>query len=407
MSLRAEPAGAGSAAGGMGAATRVTLFMSICYCGLGAILPYLPVWLEEAKGLSGAEIGIVLASANIARVVIGPMMAAWADGLTDRRTPLIVLAVIALAAYGLMGPLTGFAALFAVGFVAGVVYQGMIPFVEAAALRATLTGRPSYGVARALASSLFIVGNLGAGALMQAFGPWAAYGWIAASCLILALAGGLLPREPIAAGAAPASFRARLKDALGLVKAPGFLLLMIAGGMIQAAHAFYYGFSSLVWIDQGIPAGWVGALWGWGVAVEIIFLATSAKWLMKIRPEYLVLAGGVAAVVRWTAYAFSPPMWLLIPLQATHAMTFAATHLGSMRMIQRQFGHAGGPTAQTIYASLAMAPALGLATLGSGVLYDAVGAQGYLAMAAMGAVGLVAALVLVRRPEPAPVTASA
>lgn len=406
MSAAPEPAAAGSTPAGMGAATRVTLFMSICYCGLGAILPYLPVWLEEAKGLSGAEIGVVLASANIARIVIGPMMAAWADGLADRRTPLIVLAIIALAAYGLMGPLTGFPALFVVGFVAGVVYQGMIPFVEAAALRATLTGRPSYGVARALASSLFIVGNLGAGALMQGFGPWAAYGWIAVSCLVLALAGALLPREPIAPGLSSTSFRTRLKDALGLVKAPGFLLLMIGGGLIQAAHAFYYGFSSLVWIDQGIPEGWVGALWGWGVAVEIVFLATSAKWLMRVKPEYLLLAGGIAAVVRWTAYAFSPPMWLLVPLQATHAMTFAATHLGSMRMIQRQFGHEGGPTAQTIYASLAMAPALGLATLGSGLLYDAVGAQGYLAMAAMGACGLAAVIVLARR-APAAATAPA
>jgi PPP family 3-phenylpropionic acid transporter len=379
----------------MSSAARIGLFMTICYAGMGAILPYLPVWLEESKGLSGAEIGFILASANIARLVLGPLMAAWAEGRADRRTPLIFLAGASLASYAALGVAPDFVSLACAGFAAGVFYQGMVPFIEAAALRLTRDAPVlSYGRVRGGASALFVAANIGVGAMLQTLGPWAAYGWIAACCVLLFASGFLLPRE--ATGLAPMRFGARLQAGVAMLKEARFVVFIFAAGLIQAAHAYYYGFGSLVWIRQGVAEQLVGWLWALGVAAEIVFLVFLTRWSERFRPETLILVGGAAAILRWTIYAAAPPLWLVLPLQTLHALTFGATHLGTMRLLQSWYGDARAPTAQMMYASVAMAPVLGLATWASGPLYDAVTAGGYLLMSAIAGVGVVLAVRLSR-----------
>jgi hypothetical protein len=53
-------------------AFRVTLVMSALFSAAGVTLVYLPLWLEGARGLSGAEIGAVLSLAQFARILTGP-----------------------------------------------------------------------------------------------------------------------------------------------------------------------------------------------------------------------------------------------------------------------------------------------------------------------------------------------
>ena len=81
---------------------RVTIFITFVHLALGAILPYLPVWLGVTKGLSGVQIGIILASPSFGSIVVGPLTAAWAEGCKDRRTPIIVLSLLALVGHALL-----------------------------------------------------------------------------------------------------------------------------------------------------------------------------------------------------------------------------------------------------------------------------------------------------------------
>ncbi len=129
-------------------------------------------------------------------------------------------------------------------------------------------------------------------------------------------------------------------------------------------------------------------------------------WSSRFRPETLIVAGGVGAVVRWTALATLPPLWVLVGVQLLHALSFAATFLGGMRFIQAMYGDERTPTAQMIYMGLANAPTYAAAVLVSGPLYDRVGAPGYLAMTGVAALGLVLAVMLrARAAAPVPVAA--
>jgi len=103
-----------------------------------------------------------------------------------------------------------------------------------------------------------------------------------------------------------------------------FLLAVVSTSLIQATHAFYYAFSALLWRGQGLSDALVGLLWATGVAVEIAFMWFLEPWRRRVGAEALVMIGGAAALVRWTAFAFAPPLWLLFPLQALHALSFAA-----------------------------------------------------------------------------------
>ena len=108
----------------------------------------------------------------------------------------------------------------------------------------------------------------------------------------------------------------------------------------------------------------------------------------------MLAIASAAAVVRWTLMAAAPPLWLLWPLQALHALSFAANYLAGVELIERLAPRDSQTAAQTLNSMLSAGVLIGLATLVSGPLYDGFGAGGYLAMAAMAAAGLAAILML-------------
>lgn len=378
-------------------AVRSTLLACLFFSGFGCLIPFLPLWLEKVHGFSGTQIGVLLAIGGFSRVIAGPLTAAWADGRRDRRAPLFLFAAVFTLGMALLWFTRGFAAVFTLVLVLDIAVWGLLPVVETALLRLTKAGGPSYGVARGLASLSFVLGTTAVGVLTDAYGYWAIWAWLFGVAALLCLAAALMPREPVG-GSRDAPFGERLAAGLGMAREPGFALFIAAAGLIQATHSFYYVAGTLVWTNvQGLSGTATGMLWNIGVAAEVLFLMGFARWSDRLRPETLIAAGGVAAVLRWTALALLPPLWLLVPIQLLHAATFAMTFLGGIRLIHRRFGDARTPTAQMIYMALASAPAQAVATLISGPLYDRLGATGYLAMSAIAAVGLALALLLRRR----------
>lgn len=374
--------------------------MSALFAGMGVALPYLGRWLEVERGLNGAEIGAVLSLAQLTRVVIGPAIGFWSDGAADRRMPVRLVALIAAIAYAAFFFLAhDFWSLLVLGFIALTLTQALNPLIEAATLRATAEGRMSYGVARGIGSAAFIVANVLGGVLMARFGAGAVAWWVVGAYIACALSAWThLPPEPAPGDAAHRTVAARYGAVGALLRDRRFVLLIVSCGLIQASHAFFYGFSVLVWRGQGVGADLIGVLWAFGVAVEVAFLWTLPWFERRATPEALILLGAIGGVVRWTALGFAPLGWVLWPLQALHALTFAATHVGAMRLLFRDTPDNAAGAAQTLYSALSGGLLLGVATLGSGVLYDFGGAIGYWAMAAMAGLGALVALALARTP---------
>ena len=175
-----------------------------------------------------------------------------------------------------------------------------------------------------------------------------------------------------------------------------FLLFLVAIGCTHGAHATFYTFGALLWQSQGLSAIWVGTLWAIGVLAEVILFASSALFVRRFGPAELIVAGAGAAVLRWTVMGFDPPLALLIPLQALHALTYGAAHLGAILFITRAVPAKGMGTAQAFYAVIAAGLILGLVGLASGALYESLGGKVYFLAAAVSLIGGVAGIALLK-----------
>jgi PPP family 3-phenylpropionic acid transporter len=327
------------------------------------------------------------------------VLAVWADGFTLRRTPLALLALGAAAGYLAMLAAPGFWGLLVCWLVGMTFLTTLTPLIDVITLRRSRLDGFNYGVPRGAGSAAFIVANLAMGAILAVMAPSVIVAWITTAAIGVAVVSVLaLPPDRVHEAGAPQLGRAeRWKGLGGLLRDRTFVLAVITAGLIQGAHAFYYGFSALLWRKEGISAPMIGVLWGVGVAVEVGFMWFAEPWRRKVGPEKLLVLGGAAALLRWTAYAFAPPLWLLFPLQALHALTFAASFMASLRLIERLAPPQSASAAQAINSALSAGFMLGVGTLAAGPLFDAFGTKGYLAMATMGGLGLVGAVLLNRR----------
>ena len=382
----------------MTAARRVALQYVLLFGASGVSLPFAGLWFR-AQGLSGAEIGTLLAAPMLARVATGPLLAVWADGFRRRRTPIALLGLAMAAGYGGAGLVEGYAAWMACWLVGATAAAALIPLTDVLTLRLAAREGFSFSIPRGCGSAAFVAANVGMGALLLIAPVDVIIVWSALAALgVAAVAAFVLPPEPVADRGPPAGLQ-RFRGLSLLIVDPVFMTAIFAVGAVQAAHAFQYGFSAILWKTQGITEAVTGQLWAFGVVVEIGLMWLFEPWRRRvgIGPWSLLMVGSAAAVLRWSAMAFAPPLWLLWPLQALHALTFAATFLAGVQIVERLSPRDGQTAAQTLGSVLSAGLLIGLATAASGPLYDRFGAGGYWAMAAMAAVGLIAAIPLRRR----------
>lgn len=376
---------------------RLGLFYVSLYLGTGVSLPYIATFLRS-RGMSGAEIGLILAVPMLARPFTGPALAVWADGFTLRRTPMVLLALGAALGYAALLIAPGVWGLLAAWLVGTTLLGTISPLVDVITLRRARTEGFNYGLPRGTGSAAFIVANLIMGVVLTLAAPSIIPIWIALAAVLAALAAIVfVPPERVHAEGAKPGGAERWKGLGALLRDRTFMLAVGTAGLVQGAHAFYYGFSAILWRKQGISEPMIGVLWGVGVAAEVGFMWFLEPWRRKVGPEKLMILGAGAAALRWAAYAFSPPLWMLFPLQALHALTFAASFLASLRLIEKLTPQASASAAQAINSALSMGFTLGVATLFSGPLFDAFGPYGYLAMAVMGLLGLAGAIALNKR----------
>ena len=372
------------------------LVYALIYIGTGVAMPYAPVWFSH-MGLTAPQIGIILATPMIGRAVAGPVAAIWADRFKLRRTPMILFGVLAAVSYAALLLLHGFWSWLVLWFVAATALNAISPLADVLTLRQGSLFGFSYAVSRGIGSAAYIVANVLGGVVMARTQPAAAIVWSAVAAGACSIGGLLfLPPEPVhAPGEAPLAATGRSSGTLAMLRDPAMLLLIAAVSLVQGAHAFFYGFSAILWTTNGISVGLVGVLWGVSVAAEVSFFWFCEPLRRRLGPERMIFLGAAASAIRWTCLALSPPLWALFPLQCLHALTFAATFTGSLELVDRLVPRTQASAGQTLVASISFGLATGVATVASGWLFARYGVDAYYAMAAMGGLGCICAWRLI------------
>ena len=373
-----------------GFSARVAALYAAIFMLGGIQLPFLPVWLR-AKGLDAATIGLVLATPMVVRVLAIPFAARAADRYDALRAGLIVATCASVIGYGLVGLASGATAILLTYALVSLAVTPVTPLAETYALKGLSARGRAYGPVRLWGSAAFILGTFVAGFAADTL-PARHLIWliVAASVLTALAAFALAPLStPVPeTSEPPAPHRNLLRD-------PVFIAVLAAASLIQASHAVYYGFSALEWRAAGLDGTTIAALWGLGVIAEIVLFAVSGRLPPFFQPGVLLMIGALGAALRWSAMAFDPPAVWLPWLQLLHALSFGATHLGTLGFVVRHTPAGQGATAQgylAIAMGVVMAGAMGL----SGVLYEAFGSLAYAAMALAAIVGGACALVAQR-----------
>lgn len=378
-----------------GFAVRLSLFYGALFLIIGLYAPYFPVWLAW-RSLSPSEIGIVMAAPLVVRILFTPTVSMFADQTGNRRRVLVVLAWGTLGGWLLYTQAAGFWAMLAVAVALSCFWTSIMPVTEAVAMEGVKKSGHDYGRMRLWGSLSFIAASFVGGFVLQRWGAgstlWLMIG--AATCVVLSVHS--LPQTSgkgrLKAATQPR--RVRASDAFRLLRTPVFLLFLAATGLVQAAHAVYYAFGTIHWQSEGIREVVIGALWAVGVTAEIILFMFSGRAVRTIGVANMICLAALAAAVRWAVTAFSPPLWLLFPVQLLHGLTFGAAHLGAVHFITEAVPEEATGTAQGLYASAGTGIFMGGTILASGPLYSSLGGHAYLVMAVMGAVSLALAIAL-------------
>lgn len=368
---------------------RFALFFAAFYIGFGAYLPYMPVWYEM-RGMSPELIGLAGAAGMIGRIVAAPLGAFWFDRAARRRNPIIVFVLLALILFIAHWPIHSPVLLIVMAGLAGAALTGAIPIVDAFAMHQSRTKGFGFGPARAMGSASFIVGNIGAGVLIGLMGPPVALVWIVSGLALASLSLFLLPPgRRVGSGRKTGN-----PGGASVLWQSGFLLAFAASAMIQSAHGFYYAFSALAWKSQGIDTGLVGLLWALGVGSEIILLTFATALFKRLSAAQLLAMGAAASILRWGLLALAPPIWVLVPLQGLHALTFGASYLGFIRFASETAPDRFTGTAQAINSALSGGLALALVTALSGLAFAEFGVRGFGFMMIPASLGLACAGLL-------------
>jgi MFS transporter, PPP family, 3-phenylpropionic acid transporter len=372
-------------------AWRLALFYAALFVALGIMLPFLPVWLA-AKGLDPQTIGIVLAVPIVFRFLAIPIATRAADRHDALKPVIMIAAVSALAGFTVLGLAEGILAIAVIYTMAATAYMPLFVLSDVYALRTLAPRRRAYGPVRLWGSAAFIVSTLGAGASLDFIAARDLIWLVVAAMACCAIAGWVLPAHSTHPPGEPAP---AARPAI-LLRDPSFIAVAAAASLIQASHALYYSFSTIDWQAAGFDGGTIGALWALGVLAEIVLFPVSGRSPAAFTPRVLLIIGAFGALIRWTAMALGPPDALLPVLQCLHALSFGATHLGTLAFIARAAPAGLGATAQG-YLAVVMGVAMAAATGAAGVLYAHFVGRAYGAMALIAAAGLLAAILAHRR----------
>jgi PPP family 3-phenylpropionic acid transporter len=397
---------------------RLGAFYGALFLIYGVHLPYLPVWLD-ARGLSAQEIAIITAAPYFLRAFITPTTAMLADRMNAHRTLINVLAWVSLVLALLLVRAESFWTILVCAVPFAIALSTIVPLTETIAVAGVRAHGLDYGRMRLWGSITFVAAGFAGGWLIDETGAAAVLGCILAGAAATAVFAWLLPERaaysPRLSGEAAGAELARdgleslpptqprggakpgLDQARELVRSPLFLAFLLAAGAAQGAHGMFYAFGALAWQTQGITTAWIGTLWAIAIVGEVALFAYSGRVVRRWGPPVLLVAATAAAVLRWGIMAIEPPLWLLIPLQTLHTLTYGASHLGAMHFISRAVPDGAQGTAQALYATVASGVLMGVATLVAGWLYARFGAHAYVAMAVLSALGLAGALYVIAR----------
>jgi PPP family 3-phenylpropionic acid transporter len=373
----------------------LTLFWFVYMGSVGIVLPYYSLYLKENAGLSGIELGWVLAILPLVSIVVQPFWGQVADRTGARSHIVAFLSIGTALGYLALAAAEGFwTILFATGAMA-VFGTAVLPITVSVSLAILRPAGPhAFGFVR-------VWGTVGYFGLIVSF-PWVleryrtAQGIVptesgisepglgimfivtAVLALVAALIGFFLPREGVV------SMRAARGDWRLLLGNNAYLRFLIF------SFAAYLLSQGPMWLfpifvrSRGGDIETIRSMWVYMLLVEIPLVLASGIGLKHLGARGLLGVGVFVGGLRWLLCAFISDLQLLSVVQTLHGVTVVGLLMGGPLYLDVVTPEKLRSTAQAVLSMVGVGIAGIVSNLGSGWLLDAAGINALYAATGIG-----------------------
>jgi PPP family 3-phenylpropionic acid transporter len=317
----------------------LTLFWFIYFGSLGIFYPYFSLYLRENAGLSGSELGVVLALSPLVGMAAQPLWGQVADRTGARSALLAILTFTTGLGYLAMGAAQEFRAIFFATALMALAGTAIFPLMTSASLAILRDAGPhAFGYVRAWGTAGFLLSVIFFPWLLQARQGYTAtlenptvsepelgfmFPVIAGLVFGAALVGALLPKT----GAV--SLRARRGDWRELLDNRLFLRFLLFS---LFAHFLMHG---PMWLfpvfvrSRGGDLDTIRTMWILMLVCEIPLVLLTGSGLKKFGARGLLATGVFVGGLRWTLCAVLTDPAALFAVQVLHGVTVVGLNLGS------------------------------------------------------------------------------
>jgi len=354
---------------------RLSSYYFALFIMIGTYVPYLPVWLT-GKGLTGEEIGLVLAVALWMKIPVSIIATSLSDAWGRRKALICLLSLTIVIGLLTFYHLEGVFAL-AVGWgLVGALMTAAIPLGDNMSFLAIKRHDLDFGRLRLWGSISFILASLIGGAYLN-------QGDVSGNAVLHLLVGGSVLFCGIAFFLPSFQTPSQKVQTLGFLapfRIPSFWVFLLSAAPILASHAALYGFATVHWQTLGIPDFFIGLLWAEGVIAEVLIFIYGKKILQRTSPALLLAVAASAATVRWGIIGTTESLVVLVFAQVLHALSFALTYVAAQAYMIRTIPDDISAAAQGAYDAIAMGLIFGVAMTVSGWAYEGYGGMTFYSM---------------------------
>ena len=364
---------------------RVATFWFLYMAGLGLVFPFQALWLRENAGLTGTQLGIVLAMRPLMGMVFQPLWGHLADRTGSRRAVLILLTVLNAVGYSLV-PLAGSSFPWLIAAMAFVSLFGtsIIPIGNAVSMAAIgERAAERFGRARAFGTVGFFVLVLWFPWVLDQYQGWRGLEtqpggpsepglgviFLGAAALTLAATLGAwrLPRT------AAMSARAQRGDLRALLSHPPYRRLLLFTFLAFLALQGPILLFPVYIREHGGDLDTLARMWIPMLLVEIPLVFASGRFLRRFGPRTLVVVGVAADGFRWLACSLVADLRVVLVLMLLHGVVVAGLTVGTALYAETVVPERLRASAQGFLAMLGYSLAGMLSSVWCGYALDAFG----------------------------------
>lgn len=360
-------------------------FYLLYYGAAASLVPFVPLYYQN-NGLSGKEMGLLLAIPPLVMLVGAPLWSGLADATQQHKRLLILAVVLALVSVAALSMLSSFFLFIPVVAAFALFIAPILPLVDNTVLNMLGERRDEYGKQRFWGAVGWGIAAPVVGWLVGKNGlDWIFYSYLGLMILCLVVIAYL----PVSQTSVSTKYWQGLRLLLLNRQWIMFMLIVLLGGMTLSLIS---NFLFLYLNDMNASKTLMGLTLTVATISEFPVLFYSDQLLRRWRASGLLVSSLLIMMVRCLAYSFVNTPGMVLLIQLLHGMSFSAMWVAGVSYANEIAPKGMGATAQGIFSGVQFGLAGVIAGLIGGLLYENIGAE--MMFRWVGIFGLVVAIPL-------------